>query len=215
MWEEARYWASYEKLPNVCYICGCVDHIKKDCEQVANSDVVKSYGPSLTAYGFRSMYTHGPSSGVLYFLMVVLETRLRAVQWRFSPEPLYILSHPWRERWISPVALLNLGPCFLVFHFVEFIEFVKKSSTQICIHACSPWTHGHRMSSVEHCVFLRRIVWLSQICLWEQLSCDQPVKVWNEIKVGCGIFPLVRCFIGIVSAKVVLGNMKRSHVLFP
>ena len=38
--KEKQVWISfkYERLPNICYWCGCFDHDNKDCEMWLNSE---------------------------------------------------------------------------------------------------------------------------------------------------------------------------------
>lgn len=52
----------FEKLPDFCYICGCLDHNEKHCQfeidfKISNAQVRKKFGPTLRVDGFRSMYS--------------------------------------------------------------------------------------------------------------------------------------------------------------
>ena len=56
---EKQIWISfkYERLPNICYWCGCFDHDDKDCEVWLNSEgsltlELQQFGPSLRAAPF-------------------------------------------------------------------------------------------------------------------------------------------------------------------
>ena len=57
--KEKQVWVSfkYERLPNICYWCGCFDHDDKDCEIWLNSEgslnqEQKQFGPNLRAAPF-------------------------------------------------------------------------------------------------------------------------------------------------------------------
>ncbi|XP_023897899.1 uncharacterized protein LOC112009795 [Quercus suber] len=58
---DKEVWVSfkYERLPNICYWCGCFDHDDKDCEKWLNSEGTltpdqREFGPTLRAAPFFS-----------------------------------------------------------------------------------------------------------------------------------------------------------------
>lgn len=58
-----RIWLTcrFERLPDYCYVCGCLNHLEQDCARVIEMKIVKDvvgmkFGSSLRANGMRLSY---------------------------------------------------------------------------------------------------------------------------------------------------------------
>lgn len=59
----SKVWISfkYERLPEICYVCSCLNHLEKDCEcdtefRMVSRSVMKLFGPSLKADGLKVLF---------------------------------------------------------------------------------------------------------------------------------------------------------------